>query len=97
MIVLIAQYIGKAGTGQDVEAALRRMARIVQREEPGCRTYQASRPVDAPDEWLLYEVYQDQEAFEAHRRTAHFREIIEGEIAPKLERRERRVYELVIG
>lgn len=97
MIVLIAQYFGKPGTGAEVESALRRMATLVREEEPGCLTYHASRPADAPDDWLLYEVYADQEAFEAHRRTPHFLDIIEGEIIPKLERRERRVYELVIS
>ena len=97
MIVLTAHYTGKPGTGPAVEAALKRMAVLVHQEEPGCLTYQASRPADAPDDWLLYEVYQDDAAFDAHTQTPHFQDIIQGEIIPMLEHRERRVYDLVIS
>jgi autoinducer 2-degrading protein len=97
MIVLVAQYFGKPGSGDAVRSALERMAAAVRDLEPGCRLYRVSRAVDAPDDWLLYEEYVDQAAFAAHRTTPHFKSIVEDEIGPLLLRRERRVYDLVLA
>ena len=96
MIVLLATYQAKPGKAVDVEAALRRMAPLVKQHEPGCKLYQVSRAQDDPNRLVLYEQYFDQAALEAHRATPHFKEIIEGTIAPLLESRERAFYELII-
>jgi (4S)-4-hydroxy-5-phosphonooxypentane-2,3-dione isomerase len=97
MIVLVARYIVKPGRGDDVEAALRRMAPLVKASEPGCSLYHANRSTENRDLFLLYEHYTDQAALETHRNTPHFKEIIEGTIVPLLERREREFYELVVS
>jgi autoinducer 2-degrading protein len=97
MIVLVAKYIVKAGQGDAVEAALRRMAPLVKAGEPGCTLYHANRATDNPDLFLLYEHYTDQAALAAHRETPHFKDIIEGTIVPLLERRERELYHLVVS
>ena len=97
MIVLIAKYHVKAGHGDEVLAALRRMAPLVQAGEPGCMFYQASRAQDNPDLFLLYEHYKDEAALLAHRETPHFKEIIEGTIVPLLDKRERELYELAVS
>jgi quinol monooxygenase YgiN len=39
------------------------------------------------EEFVLYERYLDEESFEAHRQTAHFREYVEGDIVPLLAER----------
>lgn len=96
MIVLIVQYFGKPGSTSEVASGLERMARLVKEHEPGCLRYEASQALDLPDEWVLYEVYQDESAMEQHRSTEHFRTIIEGTIAPLLDRRMRRVYRMAI-
>ena len=96
MIVLTAKYFVKAGHGDKVEAALRRMAPLVKASEPGCKMYHANRSADNPDIFLLYEHYADQAALDAHRNTPHFKEIIEGAIAPLLDKRERELYQSVI-
>lgn len=96
MIVLAAYYFGKPGTGDEIEANLRKMAPLVKASEPGCTLYQASRAQDNPDNFLLYEHYVDQEALEAHRATPHFQEIIEGSTIPLLEKRERAFYTLAV-
>lgn len=96
MIVLTAKYFVKAGRGDEVEAALRRMAPLVKAAEPGCILYHANRADDNPDLFLLYEHYIDQTALDAHRNTPHFKEIIEGVIVPILDRRERELYRSVI-
>ena len=97
MIVLIARYQVKAGQGDAVLAALQEMAPLVRQHEPGCKLYQANRSRDDADEFLLVEHYVDEAAIEAHRATLHFQQIIEGRVVPLLERREREMYELVVG
>lgn len=97
MIVLVAKYHVKAGKGDEVAAALQRMAPLVQAGEPGCTLYHANRSTENPDLFLLYEHYADQSALEAHRETPHFKEIIEGTIVPLLDKRERELYEQVVG
>lgn len=96
MIVLTAKYFVKAGKGDEVESLLRRMAPLVKANEPGCTVYHANRSADNPDIFLLYEHYVDQAALEAHRTTPHFKQIIEGDIVPLLEKRERELFRSVI-
>lgn len=47
-------------------------ARQSVRLEPGCRRFDVVEPQDDGDTVLLYEIYQDRTAFEAHVRTEHF-------------------------
>jgi quinol monooxygenase YgiN len=96
MIVLTAKYFVKTGRGDEVEAALRRMAPLVKAGEPGCAVYHANRSAENPDLFLLYEQYVDQAALDAHRATPHFKEIIEGVIVPMLDKRERELYQPVV-
>jgi quinol monooxygenase YgiN len=97
MIVLVARYYVKPGRGDEVEAALRRMAPLVKQHEPGCRLYHANRSRENRDFFLLYEQYEDEAALLAHRETPHFKEIIEGTVVPLLDKREREIYELVVS
>ena len=97
MIVLVAHYYGKPGQGDEIEAALKRMAPRVAESEPGCKLYQACRSQENPDRFLLYELYVDEAALLNHRETPHFQQIIEGTIMPLLEKRERELYTLVVG
>jgi len=58
------------------------------RKEPGCRQFDVL--VDPKDrtKLLLYEVYVDEKAFEAHQQTAHFKKYV-AEAVPLLSSRER--------
>lgn len=53
-------------------AALMPNARASVAEEPGCSRFDVWTDPARPDEVYLYEIYDDAEAFEAHKRTAHF-------------------------
>ena len=97
MIVLIAKYHVKPGSVETVLAALRKMKTVVDRDEPACKFYQVSRSTELENLLMLYEHYPDQAAFAGHRETPHFKSIIEGEIVPLLEKRERELYELQIS
>jgi autoinducer 2-degrading protein len=61
------------------------------RKEPGCRQFEVL--VDAQDKTkvMLYEIYNDEKAFEAHQQTAHFKKYL-AEAVPLLASRERHVY-----
>jgi quinol monooxygenase YgiN len=96
MIVLVAKYTVQPGKQGEVIAALQRMTPLVKQHEPGCHLYQVSRSQDNPDLLMLYELYADEAAVQAHRETPHFKEIIEGTVAPLLAKRERELYELVL-
>jgi quinol monooxygenase YgiN len=42
------------------------------RDEPGCRRFDVMTPLQRGDSFILYEIYDDRAAFEAHLRTPHF-------------------------
>jgi (4S)-4-hydroxy-5-phosphonooxypentane-2,3-dione isomerase len=44
------------------------------RTEPGCRRFDVVRDNVDPNHYILYEIYDDEAAFQAHRATAHFAE-----------------------
>lgn len=57
------------------------------RREPGCVTYIPHQFQDNPDTILIYEQYRDEEALDAHRKSAHFKKYsIEG-LSQKLRER----------
>ena len=60
------------------------------RKEPGCRQFEVL--VDPKDKAkvMLFEVYDDEKAFEAHQQTPHFKKYL-AEAVPLLASRERQV------
>jgi autoinducer 2-degrading protein len=42
------------------------------RKEPGNLRFDVSRGVDDPSQFLLYEVYIDEDGFKAHQQTPHY-------------------------
>ena len=61
------------------------------RKEPGCRQFEVL--VDPTDKTkiMLFEIYNDEAAFEAHQQTPHFKKYL-AEAVPLLASRERHVY-----
>ena len=61
------------------------------RKEPGCRQFDVL--VDPKDKTkaMLYEVYDDEKAFETHQQTPHFKKYL-AEAVPLLASRERHVF-----
>jgi quinol monooxygenase YgiN len=61
------------------------------REEPGCRQFEVL--VDPRDRTkvLLFEIYDDEQAFEAHQQTPHFKRYL-ADAVPLLASRERQVF-----
>ena len=84
MITLITQLARyEMAKGKETEAcrAFQTMAAAVKANEPGCLMYAVTRGQVNAQEIYIYEVYQNQAAFDAHRKTEHmtdFRKSTEG-------------------
>ncbi len=78
---------------ESVESFLARAVEnaALSRKEPGCRQFDVL--VDPKDRTraMLYEVYVDEKAFDAHQQTAHFKQYV-AEAVPLLASRERHVW-----
>ena len=52
--------------------AMRENSRASRRDEPGCLRFDVVQDNDDSNHFLLYEIYEDEAAFEAHRAAPHF-------------------------
>jgi quinol monooxygenase YgiN len=90
--VLAAKWTAKPGEEERVRNCLEELAGL-SRKEPGCRFYQPCQDPESPGTFLIFEIYDDQAAYEAHGASEHFQEIAAGEAFSRLEGRERSFYE----
>ena len=61
------------------------------RKEPGCRQFEVLVDPQDRTKVMLFEVYDDDKAFEAHQQTPHFKKYL-AEAVPLLASRERSVW-----
>lgn len=61
------------------------------RNEPGCRQFEVLVDPKERTKLMLFEVYDDEKAFEAHQATPHFKKYL-AEAVPLLASRERQVF-----
>ncbi|MGH8669098.1 MAG: putative quinol monooxygenase [Burkholderiales bacterium] len=64
------------------------------RKEPGCQQFDVLVDPNERTRVMLYEVYDDESAFEAHQQTPHFKKYL-AEAVPLLASRERQVWKRV--
>jgi quinol monooxygenase YgiN len=81
--VLVARWRAKSGSEDRVLAVLEELT-AASRAEPGCLGYTPHRSTEDPLDFLIYEVYADEAAFEAHSDSEHFRRLVLDEAVPKL-------------
>jgi (4S)-4-hydroxy-5-phosphonooxypentane-2,3-dione isomerase len=91
VITVIAHYRTHPGQAAQVRAVLARHSRA-SADEAGCLQFLAHQDAEDPERFALYEVYEITAAFEAHRRSEHFRVNIEETVIPMLAERTWRVY-----
>jgi quinol monooxygenase YgiN len=89
---VIAKWTAKEDQVPAVEAALRQLI-AASRAEPGNLVYQCHRDPTDPRVFLLYEAYEDEDAFKAHGASAHFEQHAVRDGIPRLDSRERQFYE----
>jgi len=86
MLIVVARYVVAEGHESRVAGLLRKNAEA-SRAEPGCLEFSVYQEIDDPRAFLLYEQYTSEDAFQAHRRTPHFEDIIEQQVVPLLHER----------
>ncbi len=70
--VVIAEFTIRPGCMAAFLSLARTDARDSLANEPGCQHFDAVQPEASPDTIVLYEVYDDRAAYEAHRLTPHY-------------------------
>jgi autoinducer 2-degrading protein len=72
MFALVVSLRVKPNKERQFRTAIEANAAASQREEPGCRRFDVVRDNADPHHYLLYELYDDAAAFQAHKDTAHY-------------------------
>lgn len=70
--VIMVDFRLKPGAGPAFRRLIDENARASAQTEPGCRRFDVMEPKGQADRIMLYEIYDDRTAFEAHLKTAHF-------------------------
>jgi quinol monooxygenase YgiN len=70
--VIIVDFRLKPGARADFLRLINENARASCREEPGCQRFDVLATQTDADRIVLYEIYDDRAAFDAHLRTRHF-------------------------
>jgi autoinducer 2-degrading protein len=78
---------------ENVEAFMSKLAENAKnaRKEPGCKQFDVLVDPNDKTKVMLYEVYNDEKAFEAHQQTPHFKKYL-AEAVSLLASRERSVW-----
>jgi len=69
---IIVEFVVKPGAMAAFLPLMLDNARASLEHEPGCERFDVLRPQDEDDRILLYEIYDDRAAFEAHCTAEHF-------------------------
>ncbi len=70
-ITVVAKIRAAKGKGAALAALLTEQVGVVRKAEPGCLVYRLHRSTKDPEVFLFYEVYEDQAAYDAHRKAPH--------------------------
>jgi quinol monooxygenase YgiN len=81
--VVVARWRANAGSEDRVVAVLEELTAAT-RAEPGCVAYTPHRSTEDGRDFVIYEVYDDEAAFEAHADSAHFRRLVLDDAVPNL-------------
>jgi quinol monooxygenase YgiN len=79
------------------DAVLALLPKLIEasRTEPGNLAFEAYLKMDDPRSYVLLERYTSRAAFAAHRESSHFKELMLGQILPRLESRVVEQYDVV--
>ena len=93
-VAIVVHYQAQPGRGNEVAALLAKHTAAT-RAEPGCRDFVALRGAEDPDSFVLYERYDDEDAFKAHQASPHFEGIAVAQIRPLLAERTLRFCQVI--
>jgi quinol monooxygenase YgiN len=69
---IIVDFRLKTGARRQFRRLIDQNAKQSATREPGCRRFDVLEPVGEEDRILLYEIYADRAAFDAHTKTEHY-------------------------
>jgi autoinducer 2-degrading protein len=95
IIAVAADWRAQPGQEETVRQLLLQAAAAVREHEPGNLLYVAHQDAADPTHFLVYEQYADQAALEAHRDSAHYKEVVVGKIVPLLAERQVTFFQLL--
>ena len=72
MLIITAKVRLQSGTSEEFLDAYRWMHPLVM-QDPGAVQYSLHRSAEDPDEFIFYERYESEDAFEYHLSTEHFK------------------------
>ena len=81
MYVVLVEFTTKPGHGEDFRRRVRQQAADSLRNEAGCHVFDVCVDPDRDDRVVLYEVYADKAAFDAHMASEHFKDF-DGTVTP---------------
>src|SRR5438046_10704282 len=87
-LLVVAQWEAKEGQADRIADILSRFLPEAQ-SEPGAKLFLISRAKENPAQFLFYELFRDEAAFNAHQDSAHFKTYIPGEHMQLLPTRQR--------
>jgi quinol monooxygenase YgiN len=90
-LVLVVKIRIKPDCVAQFMAEVEQNGKAARETEPGCRQFDILRDPDDPTKLMLYEVYADEAAFEAHQKTPHFQHYLNHALQ-FLESRERQFF-----
>jgi quinol monooxygenase YgiN len=90
---VIARYTITAGSEDEVLGLLPKQA-AASEAEPGCLSFKVYRELGDERKVVLLERYVSHEALETHRETEHFKNIILGQVVPRLDSRVVELYDV---
>ena len=79
MYVVVATWVAREGQEQEIERILRTISAATEANEPGCLEFTVYRSNSDARHYMLYERYDDEQAFQAHRETEHFKTHVLGD------------------
>lgn len=89
--VVVAEFRVRTGAADDFASNMRQHAAL-SRAEPGCRLFEVAQDTADPTLFLLYERYDDEAAYVAHRATPHYKRFLDW-APPLLERKDGQLFQ----
>jgi quinol monooxygenase YgiN len=68
VLTVVAKLRAAKGKGDALAALLKEQVAAVRKAEPGCLIYRPHRSSKDPDQFIFYEQYKDEAAFDVHRK-----------------------------
>ena len=72
MFIALVQLQVKADLLDEFKTAILKNAELSVQRDPGCVRFDVLQQHDDPTRWVLYEVYDNEQAWLDHRRAEHF-------------------------